>query len=77
MRLDDVERARWLDPAENEFCEHGLSAASLNRILKTAGESNGRSYNYFEDKAALFRVKGSPLEIAVNAKGAESFWREV
>lgn len=52
--LPDQDRARWLDPAETEFSIHGFEAASLNRILASAGISKGRSYYYFADKGALF-----------------------
>lgn len=54
--LDPAARARWLDPAEEEFCAHGFENASLNRIVVNAGESKGRTYHYFADKGALFRA---------------------
>jgi AcrR family transcriptional regulator len=54
--LSDSDRARWLDPAETEFCAKGFERASLNRILSAAGESKGRTYHYFADKAELFRA---------------------
>lgn len=52
--LPDKDQARWLDPAEAEFSAHGFEAASLNRILASAGISKGRSYYYFADKGTLF-----------------------
>lgn len=54
--LSDDARARWLDPAEIEFSEHGFENASLNRIIAAAGESKGRTYHYFADKGELFRA---------------------
>ena len=54
--LSEDARARWLDPAEAEFSDHGFEGASLNRIISGAGESKGRTYHYFADKAELFRA---------------------
>lgn len=54
--LSPSERARWLDPAEIEFCDHGFEKASLNRIIANADESKGRTYHYFDNKGDLFRA---------------------
>ncbi|PHP66922.1 hypothetical protein CSC94_12555 [Zhengella mangrovi] len=56
IALDPQSRARWLDPAEREFCVHGFENASMNRILADASESKGRTYHYFADKGELFRA---------------------
>lgn len=84
--LDALERARWLDPAEAEFCAHGFENASLNRILKQAGLSKGRSYHYFADKGELFRATLDRRmagiaelcdEAVLAAKEPGLFWQEV
>lgn len=85
--LDDQARARWLDPAEAEFCEHGFEQASLNRIVARAGESKGRTYHYFADKGELFRATlerrldrcdvTGPVGAAGPASDADQFWRDL
>ncbi|TNE63560.1 MAG: TetR/AcrR family transcriptional regulator [Rhodobacteraceae bacterium] len=85
--LDTLERARWLDPAEQEFCAHGFEAASMNRILANAGESKGRTYHYFADKGELFhatlerrlgQVEGfQSLPGDFTATNAREFWAKI
>jgi len=81
--LSPAEQALWLDPAEAEFCQHGFARASMNRILAHAGQSKGRSYHYFSDKAALYRatllraftrVEGLDDTSVLQAQDAQEFW---
>ena len=81
--LSPAEQALWLDPAEAEFCQHGFARASMNRILAHAGQSKGRSYHYFSDKAALYRatllrafkrVEGLDDTPVLQAQDAQEFW---
>jgi AcrR family transcriptional regulator len=81
--LSPEEQAIWLDPAEAEFCQHGFQRASMNRILAHAGQSKGRSYHYFADKAALYRatllrafarVEGLDDTPVLQAQDAQEFW---
>lgn len=77
-------RARWLDPAEAEFCAHGFEGASLNRIVAAAQESKGRTYHYFANKGELFRATLErrleplgdllPAPEALAAPGRAAFW---
>lgn len=83
--LDNQAQARWLVPAEAEFCEYGFEKASLNRIITNAGESKGRTYHYFADKGALFcatlerRLRqcnfADHLSKAASAANAHEYWR--
>ncbi|RWR44012.1 TetR/AcrR family transcriptional regulator [Sinirhodobacter ferrireducens] len=85
--LDEQTQARWLVPAEAEFCEHGFEKASLNRIIARAGESKGRTYHYFADKGALFcatlerRVRQcdflDQVSEAASAPNATGYWLEL
>lgn len=84
--LTPKDQAKWLDPAEVEFVAHGFGAASLNRILQTAGESKGRSYHYFDGKAGLFcatldralsRQAGMSLASMEQAESPQSFWATI
>ena len=85
--LDEQTQARWLVPAEAEFCEYGFEKASLNRIIARAGESKGRTYHYFADKGALFcatlerRVRHydfiDQFRKAASASDARGYWLEL
>lgn len=85
--LDEQMQARWLVPAEAEFCEHGFENASLNRIIARAGESKGRTYHYFADKGALFcatlerRLRqynfNDQVSDAASASGVTAYWSEL
>lgn len=52
--LPQARQAQLLDPAEQEFAEHGYEQASINRILKLAGMSKGQAYHYIAGKADLY-----------------------
>jgi len=48
--------AHLLDAALQEFLAHGYGAASLNRIIASAGVSKTTLYSRFPSKEALFRA---------------------
>lgn len=47
---------RILSAAMQEFLEKGFQAASLRRIVKTAGVTTGAFYGYFDSKEDLFEA---------------------
>lgn len=47
-------REKLLEAAADEFAEHGLAGANINRISTGAGFAKGTVYNYFPSKEALF-----------------------
>ena len=52
--LDPFKRTVILTAAAEEFAAHGFEAASMNRIIESAGTSKGSMYYYFEDKEDLY-----------------------
>ncbi|SNY93626.1 transcriptional regulator, TetR family [Cohaesibacter sp. ES.047] len=83
LALSKQDRLLWLEPAEDEFCAYGLEGASLNRILKRAGVSKGRTYHYFANKGELYRatlearlphIDESTLSVPLQATDARAFW---
>jgi AcrR family transcriptional regulator len=56
-RLRDADRsqATILAAARDEFAEHGLGGARMDRIAERAGLNKRLIYYYFEDKEQLFR----------------------
>ena len=65
-RFDNLEPDRQesiLAVAADEFAANGYAAASLNRIIETAGISKGSLYYYFDDKEDLFT---SVVEVALH-----------
>lgn len=52
LTVDDQERV--LEAALNEFAEKDYEAASLNRIIQSAGISKGSMYHYFHNKEDLY-----------------------
>jgi AcrR family transcriptional regulator len=76
-------RQRILDAARSEFAAKGYEAASLNRILLTAGLSKGSFYYYFDDKldlaATVYLEAARPMaefgEIET-PNSVEEFWAE-
>ena len=52
--LDPFKRTAILTAAAEEFGAHGFEAASMNRIIESAGTSKGSMYYYFEDKEDLY-----------------------
>jgi AcrR family transcriptional regulator len=81
---DDIKastQSAIIGAAIKEFCRKGFEAATIDDIAATAGCAKGTVYNYFEDKAALYRAAiadvaafhAQALERAVlAAQGAES-----
>src|SRR5882672_2021841 len=57
-RLRDADRsqATILAAARDEFAEHGLGGARMDRIAERAGLNKRLIYYYFEDKDRLFRA---------------------
>ncbi|MGE0327754.1 MAG: TetR/AcrR family transcriptional regulator [Polyangiaceae bacterium] len=47
-------REKLLLAAADEFAEHGLAGANINRISVAAGLAKGTVYNYFDSKEDLF-----------------------
>lgn len=49
-----ISRELILKAALAEFSEHGFEGASIRRICKASGVSNGRLFHHFKDKSALY-----------------------
>lgn len=47
-------RQRILEAATQEFAQHGLAGARIERIIATARTNKAQLYSYFGDKNALF-----------------------
>lgn len=62
-----------LAAARAEFAAEGFHAASLNRIIATAGTSKGAVYYSFDDKADLF---ATTVRDGLQRMAAEVGWRE-
>lgn len=52
----EATKQRLLDAAVEEFAEHGPAGGRVDRIAKNAGVNKERIYQYFGDKAGLFRA---------------------
>lgn len=65
FNLPEDKRALIEDVAIDEFAKHSYDKASVNRIIKGAGIAKGSFYQYFEDKADLFKHL---MQLAVQAK---------
>ncbi|MBL0918124.1 MAG: TetR family transcriptional regulator [Hydrogenophaga sp.] len=57
-RLRDAERSQntILQAARDEFAEHGLGGARMDRIAERAGLNKRLIYYYFQDKEQLFQA---------------------
>jgi AcrR family transcriptional regulator len=57
-RLRDADRSQntILNAAKDEFAEHGLAGARMERIATRAGLNKRLIYYYFEDKEKLFQA---------------------
>jgi AcrR family transcriptional regulator len=66
----EATRARILAAAKEEFAEHGLAGARINRIAAQAQASKERLYAYFPSKESLFAAVSEQLvtEVAEQAK---------
>lgn len=55
LHLPEEKRSRFLEAAWAEFTAVSFQDASINQIVRRAGIPRGSFYQYFADKAALFR----------------------
>ncbi|MEI2610438.1 MAG: TetR/AcrR family transcriptional regulator [Candidatus Promineifilaceae bacterium] len=55
FNLPEEKRQRILDLAIEEFAHHDYQNASISRIVAEASIAKGSFYQYFEDKADLYR----------------------
>lgn len=55
LNLSEEKRETIISAAVEEFAGYGFEAASINRIVANSGISKGSFYQYFEDKADVFR----------------------
>lgn len=55
FNLPDEKRITIQEAALAEFAAHSYAGASINRIVAAAGIAKGSFYQYFEDKADLFK----------------------
>jgi AcrR family transcriptional regulator len=71
-RLRDADRSQSiiLAAARDEFAEHGLGGARMDRIAERAGLNKRLIYYYFEDKEQLFRavLEQAYLDIRANER---------
>ncbi len=86
-RLSAAQQSTILDAALREFAAHGFAAASLNRIIETAGVSKGAMYYYFDGKDDLYAdVIRRQLERVIervgpadapDESGPDAFWAAI
>ena len=62
LNLPHEKRQAIVNAAVDEFSEYGFEAASINRIVTSSNISKGSFYQYFEDKADVFRYLLTVLE---------------
>ncbi len=55
FNLPQEKRNTIINAAADEFAEYGFEAASINRIVANSNISKGSFYQYFEDKADVFK----------------------
>lgn len=55
LNLPEEKRETITTAAVEEFAGYGFESASINRIVANSGISKGSFYQYFEDKADVFR----------------------
>jgi len=67
LNLPEGKRRLIENVALDEFAEFGFDNASINRIVSTAGIAKGSFYQYFEDKADLFKY----VIVVIGQKKAE------
>jgi AcrR family transcriptional regulator len=67
-----------LGAAQEEFCTHGYSGASLNTICRNAGVSKGSLFQYFDDKADLYahltELSGERVQAAMHEYAVTLPW---
>jgi AcrR family transcriptional regulator len=64
----EATRQRILKAAKQEFSQHGLAGARINRIAAEARASKERLYAYFPNKEALFAAVAEQLVSDVSAE---------
>jgi AcrR family transcriptional regulator len=82
--LDPAKQDRILDEALSEFAAKGYAQASLNALVGRLGIAKGSIFQYFRDKAGLFRlvfdfavgqVKGHLRQVRRETQGQDVFRR--
>ncbi|MFH1058661.1 MAG: TetR/AcrR family transcriptional regulator [Pseudomonadota bacterium] len=82
--LDQAKQDRILDEALSEFAAKGYGQASLNVLVARLGIAKGSIFQYFRDKAGLFRlvfdfavgqVKGHLRQVRGATQGQDVFRR--
>jgi AcrR family transcriptional regulator len=58
-------KKRLLDAATNEFAQHGIAGARVDRIAELAGCSKALIYDYFGNKDQLFDAVFDALVVAI------------
>ncbi len=53
-KKSEISRDMIIQAAIQEFCVHGFQGASIRRICKESGITNGRLFHYFKTKADLY-----------------------
>ena len=76
LNLSEDKRNKIINAAIEEFSNHNIDKASINKIVKSANISRGSFYTYFNDKYDLLDyliiyIK-SPLEIKIRQKFLKS-----
>ena len=62
LNLPEEKRTVIVNAAIDEFAGYGFESASINRIVANSGISKGSFYQYFEDKADVFKYLLTVLE---------------
>lgn len=65
LNLPEDKRKVITNAAIDEFAEHGYKSASINRIVTNSGISKGSFYQYFDDKADVFKYL---MDVVTNEK---------
>lgn len=71
LNLPQEKRTAIINASVDEFAAYGFEAASINRIVANSGISKGSFYQYFEDKADVFKTL-----VDVVAKEKEVFFKD-
>ena len=73
-RQRDADRSQGtiLAAARDEFAEHGLGGARMDRIAERAGLNKRLIYYYFEDKERLFQAVLEQAYLHIRERGAQA-----
>ncbi len=82
LSLELEQQREILRLASQEFVEHGLESASMNRIITLCGISKGAMYYYFDDKADLYItvmewVMQQQAEMMTQTPANLPFWEQI